>query len=162
MRELTTWTPFHSLSSFRRDMDELFTRFFGDWERAGTPWASMSQGYAPRIESYVDGNTLRIKADLPGVDPQDVELTVEGTQLTLRGERKAHQERQDSPYLQQEVQYGTFARVFMLPQGVKAEDVHATYRNGVLEVSVPLPASLVSKKVPVQIEGGEEHKRIAA
>jgi HSP20 family protein len=162
MRELSTWSPFQSLSSFRRDMDELFNRFFGDWERAGTPWAPMSQGYAPRVESYVDGNTLLIKADLPGIEPQDVELTVEGNQLTLKGERKAHHERQDSHYLQQEVHYGSFVRTFPLPQGVKAEEVHATYRNGVLEVAIPLPAEMVGKKVPVQIEGGEERKRIAA
>ncbi|HXG21225.1 MAG TPA: Hsp20/alpha crystallin family protein [Methylomirabilota bacterium] len=160
--ELTTWrSPFNLLSSFRRDMDELFNRFFGDWERAGTPWAPMSAGYFPRIESYVDGNTLHIKADLPGVDPQEVEIAVEGNQLTIKGERKAQHEVKEDNYLRQEVQYGGFARTFMLPEGVKAEHIQAAYHNGVLDVTVPLPESMVAKKIPIRIEG-EAPKQIAA
>jgi HSP20 family protein len=142
-------------------MDDLFNRFFGDWERAGTPWAPMSAGYYPRIESYVDGNTLHIKADLPGVEPKDVEIAVEGNLLTLKGERKAQQEMKEDNYLRQEVQYGSFVRTVTLPEGVKADDVHATYHNGVLDVTIPLPDSLVAKKVPIQIEG-EAPKQIAA
>jgi HSP20 family protein len=142
-------------------MDDLFNRFFGDWERAGTPWAPMSAGYYPRIESYVDGNTLHIKADLPGVEPKDVEIAVEGNLLTLKGERKAQQEMKEDNYLRQEVQYGSFVRTVTLPEGVKADDVHATYHNGVLDVTIPLPDSLVAKKVPIQIES-EAPKQIAA
>ncbi|HXG21043.1 MAG TPA: Hsp20/alpha crystallin family protein [Methylomirabilota bacterium] len=162
-RELTPWqNPFGLLSSFRRDMDELFNRFFGDWERGGTPWASMMGAvYAPRVESCVQDNTLLIRADLPGVDPKDVEITVEGNQLTLKGERKAQQEAKEGNYFHREVSYGGFARTFTIPEGVKAEDVHATYRNGVLELSIPLPASMVAKKIPIEI-GGEERKQIAA
>jgi HSP20 family protein len=162
MGEMTPWrNPFSSLTSFRRDMDELFNRFFGDWERAGTPWAPMNGGYAPRIESYVDGNTLHVKADLPGIDPKEVEIAVEGNLLTLKGERKAQQEVKEDNYLRQEVQYGSFVRTLTLPEGVKADDVHATYHNGVLDVTIPLPDSLVAKKVPIQIEG-EAPKQIAA
>lgn len=162
MRELTPWqNPFSALTSLRRDMDELFTRFFGNWEQTGTPWALMSGEYTPRIESYVEGHTLHIKADLPGVDPKEVEIAVEGNQLTLRGERKAQQEVKEDNYLRQEVQYGSFARTVLLPQGVKADNIHATYHNGVLDVTIPLPDSLVAKKVPIQIEG-EAPKQIPA
>jgi HSP20 family protein len=119
-RELITWqNPFSLLDPFRRDMDELFHRVFGDWERAGTPWAPM--GYVPQVESYTEGNTLHLKADLPGIDPQAVEITVEGTQLTLKGERKAEQEAKDGAY--REVRYGSFVRTFPLPEGVKADEI---------------------------------------
>jgi len=121
----------------------------------------MSAGYAPRIESYVEGNILHVKADLPGVGPQDVEITVEGTELTLKGERKAQQERKEDSPLRQEVQYGSFVRTVTLPEGVKADEVHATYHNGVLDVTIPLPDALVTKKVPIQIES-EAPKQIAA
>ncbi len=114
-RELTTWQhPFGLLSSFRRDVDELFNRFFGDGERAGTQWAPL--GYSPQVESYTEGNTLHIKADLPGIDPNAVEITVEGNQLTLKGERKMEHEAKEGAY--REVRYGSFVRTFPLPAGV--------------------------------------------
>ena len=163
-RELMSWqTPFSLLQSFRRDMDELFNRAFGDWERAGTPWAPLSASYAPQIDSYVRDNTLCIKADLPGIDPKEVEITVEGNQLTLKGERKAEHERQEGNYFHREVRYGSFARTFTIPDGVKAEDVHATYHNGVLELSIPLPASMLPQKVHIEVKSqAEGRKQIAA
>ena len=117
---------------------------------------SVKQVYVLQIASYVDGDSLCIRADLPGVDPQEVELLVEDNQLTLKGERKAEQEQQNGNRLTQEVQYGAFARTFTLPEGVTAEGLQAHYHNGVLEVTVPLPAAKLLKKVPVQIKSGEQ------
>ena len=94
-----------------------------------------------------------MRADLPGIDPKDVEVTVEGNRLTLRGERKAEHEGKEGGYLQREVRYGSFARSFTIPEGVKAEDIQAKYHNGVLELSMPLPAELLPKKVNIEIEG---------
>jgi len=122
---------------------------------------SVKQVYVLQIASYVDGDSLCIRADLPGVDPQEVELLVEDNQLTLKGERKAEQEQQNGNRLTQEVQYGAFARTFTLPEGVMAEELQASYHNGVLEVTVPLPAAKLAKKVPVQIKG-EEPQAIAS
>src|SRR5262249_17429422 len=158
-RELMLASPWRSLSAFRHDMDELMNRFFGDWEREGTPWFSF--GEYPRMESYVEGNTLVVKADLPGIEPHEVEITVEGNWLTIKGERKASQEQNREDYVHREVRYGTFARTIALPEGVKTEEVQASYRNGVLEVSIPLPAAMVPKKVPVEVQG-EERKQLAA
>jgi HSP20 family protein len=145
-------SPLARLSSLPREMDDFFTQAFGDWERAGTLWASLR--YYPQVESYTEGNTLHLKADLPGIDPKAVEITVEGTQLTLKGERKAEHAAQDGTY--REVRYGSFARTFTLPTGVKAEDVQASYRNGVLELAIPLPAERLPKKVPIAVESPAE------
>ena len=109
----------------------------------------------------MDGNTLFVKADLPGIEPHDVEITVEGNRLTIKGERKATQEQKHGDYFHREVRYSTFARTIALPAGVKAEEVQASYRNGVLEVSIPLPAAMAPKKVPVEVQG-EERKQLAA
>jgi HSP20 family protein len=143
-------------------MDALFNRVFDGREWAGTSEAPLWTGYSPLMESYVEGKTLHIKADLPGIDPKDVEIVVEGRQLTLKGERKAEQETQNGNYFQREVRYGRFARTFPLPEGVKAEDIQAAYRNGVLEISVPLQESLVAKQIPVQTESREAHQQLAA
>jgi HSP20 family protein len=137
----------------QREMNQLFSRFFGDGEQVGNQWLSPSMSYMPQIESVVRENTLYVKADLPGIDPKDVELTVEGNQLTLRGERKAEHEGKEGGYVHREVQYGSFERRFSIPEGVKAEEIQATYQNGVLELAIPLPAALLPKKVHIAVEG---------
>ena len=156
MKRLSTWPlPFRILNT-SRDLDEMFSHFLGDWEQGRIPRHATPAVYDPQITSYVDGNSLCIRADLPGVDPQEVELLVEDNQLTLKGERKAEQEQQNGNRLAQEVQYGAFARTFTLPEGVTAEGLQACYHNGVLEVTVPLPAAKLAKKVPVQIKSEEQ------
>ena len=151
----TSPIPFRILNT-SRDLDEIFSRFLGDWEQNRIPRHATPTVYVPQIASYVDGNSLCIRADLPGVDPQEVELLVEDNQLTLKGERKAEQEQQNGNRLTQEVQYGAFARTFTLPEGVMAEELQASYHNGVLEVTVPLPVAKRPKKVPVHIKGEEQ------
>jgi HSP20 family protein len=113
----------------------------------------------PRIESAVRDNTLWVKADLPGVDPKEVEVEVEGNRLTLRGQRKVEHEGSDKGYFHCERQYGSFIRSFTIPEGVKAEDIQAKYHNGVLELSVPLPASVLPKKVNIVIEGQTKEQK---
>jgi HSP20 family protein len=153
-RELTPWqTPFRALDEMQREMNHLFSRFFGEGEQGGSRWQSSLESYVPAVESWVRDNTLYVKADLPGIDPEDVEVTVEGNRLTLRGHRKAESEGAENGYGHREVQYGTFIRSFTIPEGVKAEDIQARYHNGVLELSIPLPESVQPKKVNIAIEG---------
>jgi HSP20 family protein len=153
-RELTPWqTPLRALDEMQREMNQLFSRFFGEGEQAGNRWLALSESYVPQIESAVRENTLYVKADLPGIDPKDVEVMVEGNQLTLRGQRKAEHEGSEGGYLQREVQYGNFVRNFTIPQEVKAKDIQAKYHNGVLELSIPLPAEMLHKKVNIALEG---------
>ena len=162
--ELTPWqTPFGQLQAMQRDMNALFSRVFGEGEQRGNGWWSSPEGYTPHIESCVKENALHIKADLPGMEPNDVEITVEGNQLTLRGERKAEQEKTEGQYVHREVRYGSFERRFAIPEGVKAEEVQAHYRNGVLELTVPLPAAMLPKKVQIAVEGhADSQKQIGA
>jgi HSP20 family protein len=161
MNRLSTWPlPFRILNT-SHDLDEMFSFFLGDREQGQMPRHSMPTQYAPQIASYVDGTHLCIRADLPGVEPKEVELTVKDNQLTLKGERKAAQEQQNGNRLSQEVHYGSFARTFTLPEGVVAEELQARYHNGVLEITVPLPSAKLAKKIPVQIKG-EEHQAIAS
>jgi len=161
MKALSTWhIPFRNLNT-PREIDEFFSSFLGDWDRASLSERAMPTGYVPQSESYLDGNTFHIKTDLPGIDPHDVELTVNDNQLTLKGERKTAQEQTNGNRFQREVRYGAFARTFTLPEGVKAEEVQARYHNGVLEITVPLPAAKLPKKVPVQIEGTEHQASVS-
>ena len=161
-RELTPWyTPLRAITEMQREMNQLFSRFFGEGEQIGNQWLSPSASYVPQIESTVRENTLYVKADLPGIDHKDVEVTVEGNRLTLRGERKAEYEGKESGYVHREVRYGSFVRSFTIPDGVKAEDIRAQYRNGVLELAIPLPTSMLPKKVNIAVEGPADGQKRA-
>jgi HSP20 family protein len=100
--------PFRRPETFHGNINELFGPFFNDWERVGMPERSAPTGYVPQIASYVEGSMLCLKVDLPGVEPTEIELTVEENQLTLSGERKAAPERQRES-LPAGVRYGPFS-----------------------------------------------------
>lgn len=93
----------------------------------------------PRVEEYRDGDTMVIRADLPGIDPErDVELTVADDVLHLRAERRERTEHKDKGGYRSEFRYGSFSRSLPLPAGCRDEDISASYRDGVLEVRVPV------------------------
>lgn len=161
MKRFSPWPiPFRILNT-SGDLDEMFSRFLGDWEQDRMPRQAVPTAYVPQIASYVDGNNICIRADLPGVDLKEIELTVKENQLTLKGERTAEHKQQNGNRIAQEVQYGAFARTFTLPEGVTAEELQARYHNGVLEMTIPLPAAKLPKKVPIQIKS-EEPQAIAS
>jgi HSP20 family protein len=145
--ELTTWSPLRELDNFRRSFDEMFDRFTKDWFSGD--WMRVR---GPAIESWIEDGTLVVRADLPGVDPKDVEVTVTGDTLTLRGKREHMEEKSGRDYFHREVSYGSFERSISLPKGVKAEEIKATYKNGVLDLRMPLPKELSARKVPVTVE----------
>jgi len=153
---IVRFEPFRDLQD---RMNRLFTESYRgqageeDWALGGT--------WAPAVDIYEQENNIVIKAELPGVDPKDVDIRLDNNILTIKGERKARQEHQQGDYFQQEVCSGAFARTITLPEGVNADEVKARYHDGVLEISMPAPASVASKKVPIEI-AGEERKQIAA
>ncbi len=147
MKALTPWRPLAQLSTLHKDLDELFTRFFG--EEGGEHWGGFEGGLVPAIESFTRGNELVFRADLPGIDPKNVELYVEGNRLTIRGERKEEHKEKEGGRRLREVRYGRFERVLALPAAIDPETVQARYEHGVLEVTVKAPRELTGKKVPI-------------
>lgn len=152
LNELVRWNPFEDeLSSWHRDIDDLFGRFFGRPELRLT-------GGPPPMETYrKDGNYI-VRVDLPGVDPKDLDVHVEGDLLMIKAERKAEEK---GPEYRETV-YGKIERAVTLPHGVKAEKITARYENGVLALVVPLSVELAGKKIPIQIEAGEKTEPKAA
>jgi HSP20 family protein len=145
-----TWSPFGELDRFERDFDELLDRFLGGRLTRQAPVNG------PALESYVDSGNLIVRADLPGIDPKDVEITATGEQLTIRGKREQQREEKGRDFIYREVAYGSFERVVKLPVGVNPDQIKASYNSGVLELTVPLPAQSVTRKVPVQsVERGQ-------
>lgn len=150
--ELVRWNPIEDeLSNWHRDIDDLFGRFLGRPELRLT-------GGMPPMETFRKEGSYVMRFDLPGVDPKDLDVHVEGDLLTIKAERKA--EEKGSEY--RETFYGKIERAVTLPRGVKADKITARYEHGVLELTVPLPVELAGKKVPIQIETGKTIESKAA
>jgi HSP20 family protein len=124
----------------------MFRRFFeGDWEGRG--WL--------RVEELREGDTMVIRAELPGIDPdKDVELTVANGVLQIRAERQEKSEDTGKSGYRSEFRYGSFVRNLALPDGVKPEDVTAAYRDGILEVRVPLPKAAKQQAKKIEVNRG--------
>lgn len=149
MRALAPWRPLRHLSTLHDEIDRMFAEFFGPEDR--WPARIFEAPFVPAIESYVKDDKLVVRADLPGIDPKNVELSVEGNRLTIRGERKEEKEEKDKHYFHREVSVGRFERTVALPTGVDSGTVKATYKDGVLEVTMAAPKEIVSKKIPIEV-----------
>jgi HSP20 family protein len=146
------WNPFREMEHFRRDFDDLFDRFFGRRKRGGTEQAPVE----PAVESYIEAGKMVIRADLPGIDPKNVEISVTGDVLTIKGSREERSEQKERNFVVKEVSYGSFERSITLPQGVKAEDIKAAYKDGVLELTAPAPRETAARKVAIEVEEGKK------
>lgn len=157
MSTIKKWEPFtRELSTIQREMDELFKRTFG-----GLSHGVLKGGWYPSLEGFLKGDTLVVKADLPGMDPKDVDISIAGNTLTIKGERKTEKKEEKGDYFFCETSYGSFERTLTLPEGVNTDKVHASYRNGVLEITMPAKAAAMPKKVTVEVEKTEVGKKAA-
>jgi HSP20 family protein len=109
-------------------------------------------GWAPAIDVVTDDGDLVVRAELPGVKQEDVDITLQDNVLTISGERKAEQEEERGGYYVRERRYGSFSRSLSVPEGVDESKIHARYDNGVLEVTVE-GAAQVQEPKRIQIEG---------
>ena len=153
MMHVTRWTPVAPAFQLRRDIDDLFGRFFGQVAEGGgtaTDWPT----WTPAVEGSEGEGHWLIKVALPGVDPKDVEVALAEHQMTIKGQRRQSSETKKDSYFARELNYGSFERTFTLPEGVDAGKVSARYVNGMLEVQVPKPVAEAPRKVAIEIESG--------
>lgn len=153
MKAVTPWKPLRELESLQHRMEQLFERFSERWggaDRLRNVWGS--EEWSPAIESRMENGNLIVKADLPGVDPKEVTVSVVGSQLTIAGERKHEEKKEEKDYFYQELSYGKFLRSVQMPEGVEAEKVKATFKNGVLEVTMPAPKQATAKKIQIEAQ----------
>ncbi|MGH7709841.1 MAG: Hsp20/alpha crystallin family protein [Gemmatimonadaceae bacterium] len=106
--------------------------------------------WTPQIEVVQKPNALVLRADLPGLKPEDVTVSMENGMLTISGERKQEQEEEREGFFRSERSYGSFYRAFPLPDGVEEDRVAATFKNGVLEISLPTTGRQAAKKIKIQ------------
>ncbi len=135
------------LGSVRREMDRLFDRFFEGWpfrvSAEQRPWA-------PSVDVSETAKEVVVKAELPGMDPKDIDVSVRGDILSVAGERKQEKEEKGENFHRIESTYGSFSRSIQLPAEVDAGKVNATYKDGVLKITLPKTKEAATKKIEVK------------
>lgn len=149
---------FEELDQFRRQMDQLFERHFGAlWSTAER---SSEPTFSPPVETGWTDDYLNIRFVIPGVTEKDLELSIQGNQLVIRGQRRPPENfgREDATWFA--IPYGRFERVVDLPSGLDLDNLQARLHDGVLDVRIPLAAEVKPKRIPIEV--GEERKQIPA
>ena len=149
---IVRYDPFRDLRTLQDEVNRLFStnlsRTFDDEDIARGAWM-------PSVDIYENKDQIVLEAELPGMNREDFDLTVENNVITLRGERRFEKKDDSDNYHRVERSYGSFTRSFTLPQTVSAEDATAEYRNGVLRVTLPKREEVKARRIEIAGEGNE-------
>ena len=146
MSNLVPWEPFREMMSLREAMNHLFEESF---LRPGAFGSEEAMLNTP-LDVYETDNTIVIKAAVPGVKPEDLDITITGDVLTIKGEYKEEQQQeQKRSYIRQERRYGSFSRTLTLPTAIDSNNVNASFENGVLTLEMPKRQDVKPKSVKI-------------
>jgi len=148
MGTLVKWEPFREMATLREAMDRLFEESLF-WPRSRfSMWNGEPVTLA--VDLYEKDDALVLKASLPGLKPEDVDISITGDTLTIKGEIKAEEETARDNYHYRERRYGAFARSLTLPVSVNADQAEATFENGVLTLTLPKAEEVKPKHIEVK------------
>jgi HSP20 family protein len=157
MASINRYEPFRGASNFNEQLNRVFDDVL---RRAGEE--SNLTAWAPAVDIYETEHELVVKADLPDVDPKDLDIRVENNILTIRGERKFQKQVNENNYLRIERAYGSFSRSFSLANTVNSEAIKADYQNGVLTLTIPKREEAKPKQIKVNVGTGAGTPAMAA
>lgn len=152
-RARNNWlNPFLDLEGLQSEMNRLFDQTLSKpSEKAG---GSLFEGalWSPAVDVYETSQNFVVKADLPGIDKDKIDVTVQGDTLILRGEKTEEKEQKEKEYIRTERVYGSFSRAILLPSGVDANNIKAGYKNGVLELTIPKKEEVKPKQIKIDVD----------
>jgi HSP20 family protein len=138
-RTLIRWDPFAEMAELRSRFDRLLEDFGTTHERA----------WMPAVDVVRDDGNLVLRADMPGIKPEEIEIEIREGYLTVSGEHEETTEEKEKHYVRRERRYGSFSRSVPLPEGVEAKKITATTHDGVLEVTIPLPKQVAKEPITI-------------
>ncbi len=143
-----TSTPENSLNSFKRDLDRVFDDFF-----SFKPSSLVRSEWLPELDVVEDEKAIHVKAEMPGMEEKDINVTLDNHVLTISGEKKEEKREEDKKknYIYSERKYGCFSRSLSLPEGIKADKIRADFKKGVLSIEIPKDEAAQPKKIKVNI-----------
>ncbi len=147
---IVRFEPFRDLVTIQDRMNRLFSEAFRGARDVDEDWA-LGGSWAPAVDVLEQEGNIVLKAELPGVDPKDVDIRVENNTLTLRGERRFDNEVKRESFHRVERSYGAFARSFSLPSVVETEKIQAEYKDGILKVTLPKKEEAKPKQIAISV-----------
>ena len=151
---LVRWEPVRELTTLQNEMNRLFSTFFDN--PAGGGNGQSLRRWVPAMDLVETDDHFVLKADLPGLGADDVNIEVEDNVLTISGDRKVEHETQREGYYRLERASGEFRRSLTLPEGTRLDDIAASFDKGVLEIRIPKPEERKPRKVSISVGGGEQ------
>jgi HSP20 family protein len=152
MRTLTRWEPMSEMANATRTVDRMFDELMGRGLRRVFSEGAVRGSWTPAVDIIEKENGIHILADLPGFKPEDVDLTVEGGVLTVRGERRFEEATEGETYHRIERVYGVFERTFTLPNSVDTTKIEAKFANGEMIVTLPKREESKPRSVKVKVQ----------
>ena len=153
-RELTVWKPVRELVPFdfekmRREMDRLWDSFFEERPRRRP---EKEREWLPSLDVSETKSDIVVKAEVPGMDPKDIDISLSNGVLNIKGQKKQEREEKEENYHLVERSYGAFARSVQLPCEVKTDKINASYRNGVLKVILPKAEEAKTREIKIKVD----------
>ncbi|MCC6543304.1 MAG: Hsp20/alpha crystallin family protein [Nitrospirae bacterium] len=160
-RKPVPWRGPSEISRMAKEMERFAEDSFGrGWGQRGMPflrrWQALKRAEewaaAPKVDVYEEDNDVVIKTEVPGMDKDEIEISLEGNTLTLKGEKKKEEKIEDKDYSYSERYFGSFTRTIELPADVQADKVTAALKNGVLNIRLPKVESAKKKEVKIKVD----------
>jgi len=150
---IVKWSPMKELEDMRRDMERLFEEVFEPARRRRHWWPKSPEGgvVVPNIDMYDRKTEIVVKAELPGVERDNIDLTITRDAITIKGEIRREEETKEEDYYSREISYGNFMRSVALPAEVESEKAKATFKNGILEIVLPKKEEAKPKEIKVEV-----------
>lgn len=149
MTSQTTWKPLQDIFSTRGEFNRIFDNFFGN---QGVLRSRTDSAWAPPIDVVDADDHVEFRAEVPGLSEDDVHVSVTENVLTIKGEKKSVSEDKNTDYRLIERSYGQFQRSFSLPRNLRTDDIDASFKRGVLTISVPKTKKEEAKEIPIRTE----------
>ena len=144
-RALSQWSPFDQLSRLRREINRFF-------EMPATSVSPMFEGWSPALDLFEDRDTITVKAEMPGMKKEDIDLSVESNTLCISGERREEKQAGQGASFRSERYFGKFYRTITLPAAVDASRAQAKYKDGILTLTLPKTEEARRKQIQIQSE----------
>jgi|UniRef100_A0A7V6A2S5 HSP20 family protein len=146
MADIVQWQPLREVARLRREMDRVFADFFGPQRWGIFPWESE---WTPAMDVAETEDQVVVKAEIPGIDPKEITVSLSGDVLTIKGEKKSEREEKKENYHLVERSSGSFSRSITLPAAVNLEKIEAYYQKGVLTITCPKKEKVSPKKIEI-------------
>jgi HSP20 family protein len=164
LRDLTPWlgrpgSPLRAwqdnpLGSLHREVDRLFNDVLGSWERPGWPAPGEPAMMMPKLDIAETETAYEVTADLPGVEEKDVDVSLSEGVLRIKGERKSEKEEKKKNFHRVERSFGSFERAIALPEGIEADKISASFKQGVLKVTLPKTVKAKESAKRIEVKPG--------